>query len=116
MDTSAETGCGAQPPILIHVLIHLESEGMPTSIRSYSKINLGLAIGPVRPDGFHGLTTFYQTLELHDLVTIDARRAGRTSITITSNDKRVPLDLRNTAWKMTELALNRLNVAAEVSI
>ena len=46
---------------------------MSTIVRSYSKINLGLAIGPVRPDGFHGLTTLYQTLGLHDLVTVSAK-------------------------------------------
>ena len=30
---------------------------MPTRVRSFCKINLGLAIGPARPDGFHALTT-----------------------------------------------------------
>ncbi len=56
---------------------------MSTLVRSYSKINLGLAIGPVRPDGFHGLTTLYQTLELHDLVTVSAVRASATKISLT---------------------------------
>ena len=44
--------------------------GMATHVRSFSKINLGLAIGPARADGFHGLTTMYQTLALHDVVTV----------------------------------------------
>ena len=89
---------------------------MSTLVRSYSKINLGLAIGPVRPDGFHGLTTLYQTLELHDLVTVSAVRASATKIALTSNDERVPLDGRNTCWKMVEKALGRMGVAAEVAI
>src|SRR6185369_1342402 len=89
---------------------------MPTLVRSYSKINLGLAIGPVRPDGFHGLTTLYQTLELHDLVTVSAVRASATKIALTSNDGRVPVDGRNTCWKMVEKALVRMGVAAEVAI
>jgi 4-diphosphocytidyl-2-C-methyl-D-erythritol kinase len=89
---------------------------MSTLVRSYSKINLGLAIGPVRPDGFHGLTTLYQTLELHDLVTVSAVRASATKISLTSNDGRVPLDGRNTCWKMVEKALARMGVAAEVAI
>ena len=46
---------------------------MATRVRSYSKINLGLAIGPVRADGFHGLATLYQTLALHDVVTVEAK-------------------------------------------
>jgi 4-diphosphocytidyl-2-C-methyl-D-erythritol kinase len=89
---------------------------MPTVVRSYSKINLGLAIGPPRPDGFHGLTTLYQTLELHDLVTVSAVRSQVTAIAITSNDRRVPSDSRNTCWKMVERALARMGVAAGVSI
>jgi 4-diphosphocytidyl-2-C-methyl-D-erythritol kinase len=92
---------------------------MATRVRSYSKINLGLAIGLVRPDGFHGLATLYQTLGLHDLVTVSARRlaAGmETRIALTTNHPFVPRDGRNTAWRMVELCLARLGVAAEVVI
>nr|WP_114210693.1 4-(cytidine 5'-diphospho)-2-C-methyl-D-erythritol kinase [Acidisarcina polymorpha] len=92
---------------------------MSTSIRSYSKINLGLAIGPTRPDGFHGLATLYQTLELHDLVTVDARlHPGETNsrISLACNHVGVPADSRNTAWRMVDKALARLGIAAEVHI
>jgi 4-diphosphocytidyl-2-C-methyl-D-erythritol kinase len=89
---------------------------MPTTVRSYSKINLGLAIGPSRPDGFHSLTTLYQTLDAHDLVTVGARPAATASIMLTSNDARVPTDSRNTSWKSIELALASLKLSAEVSI
>jgi 4-diphosphocytidyl-2-C-methyl-D-erythritol kinase len=102
----------------------LESNAMATRVRSYSKINLGLAIGPVRADGFHALTTLYQTLALQDFVTVEARRVGQgpaspsqpTQITLTTNHAQVPTDARNTAWKMVELALERLKIAAEVAI
>jgi 4-diphosphocytidyl-2-C-methyl-D-erythritol kinase len=89
---------------------------MPTLVRSHAKINLGLGIGAPRPDGFHALTTVYQTIELHDLVTISAWLAPATSLRLTSNDERVPTDSRNTAWKMVELALRALGVNAEVTI
>jgi 4-diphosphocytidyl-2-C-methyl-D-erythritol kinase len=89
---------------------------MPVTLRSFAKINLGLAIGPVRPDGFHALTTVYQTIGIFDLITVSATRAASTRITLTSNDERVPLDGRNTAWKMTELALALLGTTAEVAI
>src|ERR1700704_3381226 len=92
---------------------------MSTRVRSYSKINLGLAIGPVRPDGFHGLTTLYQTLDLHDLVTVSARAlasGAETRISLTTNHPFVPRDARNTAWRMVERCLERLGVAAEVAI
>jgi 4-diphosphocytidyl-2-C-methyl-D-erythritol kinase len=89
---------------------------MPTAVRSHAKINLGLGIGAPRPDGFHGLVTVYQTLELHDLLTVSARRAESTNIQLTSNDRRVPTDSRNTAWKMAELALRTLEIPAAVAI
>jgi 4-diphosphocytidyl-2-C-methyl-D-erythritol kinase len=89
---------------------------MSTSLRSYSKINLGLAIGPARPDGFHALTTLYQTLEIHDVVTVEARTSRRLSISLSSNHPRVPADARNTAWRMVERAAGFLGVAAEIHV
>ncbi len=89
---------------------------MSTTVRSFSKINLGLAIGPARADGFHGLTSCYQTLAAHDLVTVEARPAKATGLRLTSNDERVPTDHRNTAWKMVERALDALGAQAEVHI
>ena len=89
---------------------------MPTTVRSHAKINLGLYIGAPRDDGFHSLVTVYQTLELHDLVTVSAKTAATNSIRLTSNDRRVPTDERNTAWKMVVLAMKRLNLHAEVTI
>jgi 4-diphosphocytidyl-2-C-methyl-D-erythritol kinase len=89
---------------------------MPTAVRSHAKINLGLGIGAPRPDGFHALVTVYQTLALHDLVTVTAGPAAATAIRLTSNDRRVPTDERNTAWKMVLLALEEIRATAEVSI
>jgi 4-diphosphocytidyl-2-C-methyl-D-erythritol kinase len=89
---------------------------MPTTVRSHAKINLGLGIGAPRTDGFHGLVTLYQTLELHDRVTVSARPVDRTVIRLTCNDRRVPTDGRNTAFKMVELALEVLGRTAEVQI
>ena len=89
---------------------------METAVRSHAKINLGLGIGALRPDGFHALATVYQTLELYDLVTVTARPAVTTALQITSNDERVPTDSRNTAWKMVSLALEALGLNAEVEI
>ena len=94
---------------------------MPTRVRSYSKINLGLAVGPLRPDGFHGLTTVYQTLALHDHVTVTARRAPATRITLEADHPNVPCTAkgnceRNTAYRMVAGALDHLHLTAEVHI
>src|SRR3984957_15689156 len=93
----------------------------PTIVRSHAKINLGLFLGPPRPDGFHGLATVYQTLEMHDLVTVKARHAGATTLRISSNDPRVPttennLAERNTVCKMITAALEALETTADVEI
>jgi 4-diphosphocytidyl-2-C-methyl-D-erythritol kinase len=92
---------------------------MPTVVRSHAKINLGLYIGAPRPDGFHTLMTVYQTLEMHDLVTVSAKNTWKEktrNIRLTSNDRRVPTDGRNTAWKAIELALQDGGSYADVEI
>ncbi|MGA8042375.1 MAG: 4-(cytidine 5'-diphospho)-2-C-methyl-D-erythritol kinase [Terracidiphilus sp.] len=89
---------------------------MSTRVRSHAKINLGLGIGAPRADGFHALATVYQTLEVHDVVTVTARRAEATALRLTSNDRRVPTDRRNTAWNMISLVLDESGVKADVSI
>ena len=56
--------------------------------------------GAARADGFHGLATVYQTLALHDVVTVTATKSSKTTILLTADHAGVPLDARNTAWKM----------------
>ncbi|MGO9796248.1 MAG: 4-(cytidine 5'-diphospho)-2-C-methyl-D-erythritol kinase [Terracidiphilus sp.] len=89
---------------------------MPTVVRSHAKINLGLFLGAPRPDGFHALTTVYQTLEIHDLVTVTAKLAPETVLRISSNDSRVPTDERNTAWRILSLALDEIGASADVEV
>ena len=94
---------------------------MSTRVRSYSKINLGLAVGPARADGYHGLMTVYQTVALHDFVTVEARRAQRTTVRLEADHPAVPSTrrgdaARNTAWKMVAGALERMGVTAEVTV
>jgi 4-diphosphocytidyl-2-C-methyl-D-erythritol kinase len=89
---------------------------MPTRVRSHTKINLGLSIGPLRPDGFHSLTTVYQTLSLHEWVTVEAYPASTTRISLSSTHPRVPTDGANTAWRMVEGCLERLGLRAEVHV
>src|SRR5665213_2221370 len=96
---------------------------MSTRVRSHAKINLGLAIGPVRPDGYHALATIYQTLAIHDFVEVTATLLANSEasrIAITCNEPHVPCDERNTCWKIVERALTRMKerqkISAEVHI
>ena len=86
------------------------------TIRSFAKINLGLRIGPPRPDGFHHLCTLYQTIGLRDELTVEATRAASTSIVLTSSDPRVPTDSRNTVHRMVSAALIAMGIDAHVRI
>ena len=43
------------------------------TVRAAAKVNLHLGVGRPRPDGYHPLATVYQTLSLHDDVTVSTR-------------------------------------------
>jgi 4-diphosphocytidyl-2-C-methyl-D-erythritol kinase len=85
-----------------------------TSIRSFAKINLGLKIGPPRPDGFHELRTIYQTIALHDVVSVEL--GSGEGIEIRCDDPRVPLDSTNTCYKIAERVLKAANKSGKVII
>ncbi|MGH9602266.1 MAG: 4-(cytidine 5'-diphospho)-2-C-methyl-D-erythritol kinase, partial [Terriglobales bacterium] len=87
---------------------------MPVTVRSFAKINLGLAIGPRREDGFHELRTVYQTIALHDVVKVGAERGA--GIEIRCSDPRVPTGESNTCWRMAEAVLRALKIQRKVSI
>ncbi|MHB8655189.1 MAG: 4-(cytidine 5'-diphospho)-2-C-methyl-D-erythritol kinase [Terriglobia bacterium] len=49
-------------------------------IRAFAKINLGLKVRARRPDGYHGIFTVYQTIALHDRLTISLVGGGAVSV------------------------------------
>ena len=51
------------------------------TVRVPAKINLQLAVGPLRPDGFHGLVTVFHAVSLFDEVTV--AHAGSSACTDT---------------------------------
>ncbi len=87
---------------------------MAVTLRSFAKINLGLAIGRLRQDGFHELSTVYQTLALHDEVKVSAERG--VGIEIECDDPRIPTDESNTCYRMAELVLRALKIQRKVTI
>jgi 4-diphosphocytidyl-2-C-methyl-D-erythritol kinase len=87
---------------------------MSVTVRSFAKINLGLYIGPPRPDGFHELRTVYQTIGLYDLITIGVRRGA--GIEILSADSRVPTDATNTCYRIVERAMAALGAKGRVTV
>jgi 4-diphosphocytidyl-2-C-methyl-D-erythritol kinase len=83
-------------------------------IRSFAKINLGLGIGALRPDGFHELRTVYQTIMLHDMIRVELTRG--TGIEIRCEDPRVPKDESNTCYRTVQLAIDALKIRGRVIV
>jgi 4-diphosphocytidyl-2-C-methyl-D-erythritol kinase len=70
-----------------------------------AKVNLQLAVGPARADGYHGLATVYHAVSLFDEVTVAA--AEQDSVTVAGEGAgSVPLDGGNlasrAAWAMLQ--------------
>ena len=87
---------------------------MAVRVRSFAKINLGLRIGPSRPDGFHELRTLYQTIELCDVVRVSVGRGS--GIEIHSDHPGVPKDATNTCYRILERALDSLRLKRRVEV
>jgi 4-diphosphocytidyl-2-C-methyl-D-erythritol kinase len=87
---------------------------MSVTVRSFAKINLGLGIGALRPDGFHELRTVYQTISLHDIIRVHIVRGS--GIEIRCEDSRVPKDESNTCYRIADRAMTALKARGRVVI
>jgi 4-diphosphocytidyl-2-C-methyl-D-erythritol kinase len=68
------------------------------TVRAPAKINLQLAVGPLRPDGYHGLVTVFHAIGLFDMVTVAAAEAD--TVTVTGEGAgQVPADRDNLALR-----------------
>lgn len=85
---------------------------VPITVRSFAKINLGLYIGGVRPDGFHELRTVYQTVALHDVLRVSAEPGS--GIEIRCKNPSVPTDKSNTCYAMAERVMEEFAVKRRV--
>jgi 4-diphosphocytidyl-2-C-methyl-D-erythritol kinase len=99
-------------------------EGAPAgtvTARAPAKVNVHLAVGPLRPDGFHELRTVYLAVSLFD--TVRVRPAGGLALTVSgegtgtaSGADRVPQDRTNLVWRAAELLSRHAGVPADAGI
>ena len=84
-------------------------------VRAFAKINLGLKVCGLRPDGYHGLFTIYQTIALHDLLTISLQKAGK-SVLVECDNPSIPSGRQNLVYKACELWRRARNYQGGVSV
>ncbi|OII67416.1 4-(cytidine 5'-diphospho)-2-C-methyl-D-erythritol kinase, partial [Streptomyces sp. CC77] len=88
---------------------------MSITVRVPAKVNVQLAVGPARPDGFHDLANVFLAVSLYDEVT--ATPADTLRITCTGPDAdQVPLDRTNLAARAAELLAARHGIAPDVHL
>src|SRR6476620_3519877 len=61
-------------------------------VRAFAKVNLSLRVLGTRPDGYHELRTIFQSIALHDTLTI---RASRGPFRLTCDDPACQVDDTN---------------------
>jgi 4-diphosphocytidyl-2-C-methyl-D-erythritol kinase len=88
--------------------------------RAPAKVNVHLAVGPLRSDGFHELRTVYLAVSLFDTVTV--RPDHGLSLTVTGEGTTgtgadaVPTDRCNLVWRAAELLAERAGVPADAAV
>jgi 4-diphosphocytidyl-2-C-methyl-D-erythritol kinase len=75
--------------------------------RSYAKINLHLQVIAARPDGYHELRTLFQTVDLHDMMTLRLRPEGTGRVSVDVTGESAPADERNLAVRAGREFLSR---------
>jgi 4-diphosphocytidyl-2-C-methyl-D-erythritol kinase len=76
------------------------------TVRVPAKINLSLAVGPLREDGYHELVTVFHAVSLYDELTARADRGLSLTVEPLRRDSDVsgvPQDERNLAWQAAVL-------------
>jgi 4-diphosphocytidyl-2-C-methyl-D-erythritol kinase len=93
-------------------------EWVPTgsvTVRVPGKVNLYLAVGDPRDDGYHELTTVFHAVSLFDEVIV--RTADVMSLDITGEGaESLPLDERNIAWQAAVMLAEHLGRSPDVAI
>jgi 4-diphosphocytidyl-2-C-methyl-D-erythritol kinase len=94
------------------------SEWVPTgsvTVRVPGKVNLYLAVGDRRDDGYHELTTIFHAVSLLDEVTVS--NADVLALELSGEGvESLPTDERNLAWQAAELMAEHVGRAPDVAI
>jgi 4-diphosphocytidyl-2-C-methyl-D-erythritol kinase len=85
------------------------------TVRVPGKVNLFLAVGDLRDDGYHELTTVFHAVSLFDEITV--RNADVLSLEVSGEGVgELPTDHRNLAWRAAEALAKHVGRAPDVAI
>ena len=74
-------------------------------VKSYAKINLGLEVLRLRPDGYHDLRTLFQWVSLYD--SIEFKPLSSSVLRLGGDDPSIPWDETNLVYRAARLIQNR---------
>jgi 4-diphosphocytidyl-2-C-methyl-D-erythritol kinase len=78
-------------------------------VPAFAKINLGLRVHGRRPDGYHELSTIFQTVTLRDTLTFQATDDG--SLGLVCSDPSIPADDSNLVLRAASILRERFGVS-----
>lgn len=87
---------------------------MKVIVNAPAKINLTLNMEGQREDGYHLLSSVFQSISLSD--TVEISRTGKSGIALALSDEGLPCDERNTAYKAAARFFEHTGIAPDVSI
>lgn len=87
---------------------------MTVTITTYAKLNLSLCVYAPREDHYHPLQSIFQTISLHDTLTIDT--VSEKGLSITSSDPSIPTDSRNILFKTYDTLKDQLPVGFSIDL
>jgi 4-diphosphocytidyl-2-C-methyl-D-erythritol kinase len=87
----------------------------PVTVRVPAKINLHLAVGPLRDDGYHDLVTVFHAVSLFDEVTVAASDAPGIEVH-GEGVSEVPADETNLAWRAVQVLAEKAEREPDVRL
>ncbi len=83
-------------------------------LKAYAKINLSIDIISKRSDNYHNVEMIMQQIDLHDVITI--KKNSLNKINIISENKDIPFDNNNIAYKVARYILDNYNISTGIDI
>jgi 4-diphosphocytidyl-2-C-methyl-D-erythritol kinase len=87
------------------------------TVRAPAKLNLALAVGPPRPDGYHDVATVYHAVSLYDEVSAVEAPDGHVGVTVSGREAAgVPLGEENLAVRAARVLAKRYRILSGAAL